>query len=258
MLAEGVANFAKQKQLLAHSLRLSRQQENHRDIASALCSLSRVNGRLELYEEGIQQAKEALGIYEQLGDMVQQGTCWGSLAALFIINEDKLDAAEDARLRSIGLLPEKGEEFNLCESYLQLGIIYLLKHERQKAIRQFEIVLGIASAFKWSEELYRINVTLGVMLTSEGELDDATARICEAKSHAVDRAHDLACAMRMQADVFLEQRRFEDAKSEARDALEIFEGLGAEDNSLDIRNLLLTIEKGMAGKFSLFLVVVDE
>jgi len=57
-------------ELLIHALRLWRERGNDRRAAQALEHLSDANWQLDLHEEGIQHAKEGLGIFEQLGDVV--------------------------------------------------------------------------------------------------------------------------------------------------------------------------------------------
>ena len=61
-----LGNFAEQRRLLSQALQLERKQGNGRRVAQTLTWLSCANRMLELHEEGIQQAEEAVGIYEGL------------------------------------------------------------------------------------------------------------------------------------------------------------------------------------------------
>ena len=57
---ESVGNHVEEKRLLEQALKLGREARNDFQVASALSCLSDTNRMLGLYEEGIQQAKEAL------------------------------------------------------------------------------------------------------------------------------------------------------------------------------------------------------
>ena len=97
-----------------------------------------------LYEEGIQQAREAYKICEQLGDAATQAECLKKLASL-LRGDNQLDAAEEAALHAIDLIGENGNQFLLCESHRVLGDIYDDRSEGDKAIYHFETASPIAS-----------------------------------------------------------------------------------------------------------------
>ena len=63
-LSYKVGNYTEQKRLLAHVLKLAREREDDSQVGEALLDLSRANRDLGLHQEGIQQTKEALAIYE--------------------------------------------------------------------------------------------------------------------------------------------------------------------------------------------------
>ena len=67
--------------------------------------------------------------------------------AWLLYADGQLDAAEDAAIHSIELLPEKGREYDVCRSHRTLGDIYGSKGEREKGIYNFNVALGIASTF---------------------------------------------------------------------------------------------------------------
>ena len=69
---DSVGNRVERKRLLTHALRLWREREDDYQIGLTLSCLSDANRGMELYEEGMQQAKEASEIFGRLGDTVQQ------------------------------------------------------------------------------------------------------------------------------------------------------------------------------------------
>ena len=68
-----VGNQGEYKWLLTHALKLWRERRDDRRVAQMsrllLCDANRL---MTLYEEGVQQAKEALEIYQRLGDRAEQ------------------------------------------------------------------------------------------------------------------------------------------------------------------------------------------
>jgi tetratricopeptide (TPR) repeat protein len=104
--------------------------------------------------------------------------------------------------RAIKLLPEKGQEYRLCESHRTLGNIYTSKGEREKAIHHFETALGIASSFNWHDLLFWIHYDLAQLFSEESKFDDAHAHIEQAKSHVVNDAYLLGRATELQAQIW--------------------------------------------------------
>ena len=243
-LLDSVGNHVERKRILSHALRLGREQGNDHQVSLILWWLSDASRMLGLYEEGIQQAREALGICERLNDTVGQAKCLATLAHL--LREDgQLDAAEEAASRSIDLLPEEGQEFLVCQSQRLLGDIYRSKGEGEKAIQHLKMALGIASPFNWHAELCWIHYSLGQLFLSENEFNDAQAHVERAKVHAVGSEYHLGRAAELQAVVWYRQGRLEDARSEVLRAIEIFEKLGLADPLRDFRKFLRIIEVEM-------------
>ena len=97
----------------------------------------------------------------------------------------------------------------------------------EKAIHHLEIALAAASSLNTVNQLFWVNTTLASECSEQGKFEDAQARVDHAKSHAVNDTYLLAHAMDQQARVWIGQRRFEEAKSEALRVLDVFEKLGA-------------------------------
>jgi len=227
LLFRTVGNDVEQKRLLSHILGLERERGPGNDVRVAVTLewLSETNRMLDLYEEGIEQAKEALEIYARLGDTTSQASCLVYLARLLQFDK-QLDAAVNAAARAIKLLPQRGKEFLVCKSHRVLGNIYFDKGKREMAIHHFEIALGVASPFNWHDQLYWIHLSLAQIFAFEDKFSDAEAHIEEAKTHTVMGEYFLGDAMMLQASIWFRQNRLEDARSELSGALEIFRGLG--------------------------------
>ena len=207
--------------------------------------LSDVNRLLHFYEEGTQQANEALEIFERIGNIGGQTHCLNQLAWL-LFDRKQLNAAESAASRAIDLVSEEGQEFLVCKLHRVLGCIHDSKGEKKKAIHHFETALRIASPFNWHEALFWIHYDLAELSCGEGEFDNAHAYIKLAKLHAGDDPYQLGRAIRMRAEIWYQQRRLEDAKSEALNALGIFEKSGAVNDAEICRDLLQIVEREMA------------
>ena len=242
MLFELVGNFVERKRLLTYTLKLDREQGDDIQIAQTLLRLSDTNRLMDLHEEGIRLAREALGIFERLGGAVEQARCLKDLA--WVLWQDKqLDAAEEAASRMMDLIPEEGHQTLVCEFRRILGYIYHSKGEREKAISHFEIALGIASSFNWHDRLFWVHCALAELFLDEERFDDAHAHLEQAKSHTSNGTYKLGRAMEQQGWVWYKQRELEEARSGASHATDIFEKLGAAQDLERCRGLLQWIEE---------------
>jgi tetratricopeptide (TPR) repeat protein len=244
LLLEEIGNFAEQKRLLTQVLELERRRGDGSQVADTLQLLSRVNRSLGLYQEGIQQATEALQIFRRFGSIEWQIRCSTGLA-LLLLEDKQLDAAEDVASHAIGLVAERGQELLACQVHQVLAKIYQSKGEKKKAIRHFGAAIGIASPSNWHHDLFWNYLSLARLFRDEGEFDDASAHTEQAKSHATNNAYKLGRAMQMQAGVWYGQHRFEEARSEASQALEILENVGAARDARYCRELLWGIERAL-------------
>jgi tetratricopeptide (TPR) repeat protein len=217
---------------------LSRQRGDDYGVALTLQNLSDVNRNLNLYEEGITQAKEAQQIFERINDTTEQAWCLNDLASL-LLDDKQLDAAS----RAVNLVLEEGEGRLLCQLHRVLGNIHQSKGEKQKSIHHFKTALGIASRFNWHDSLFWIHHSLANLFRLEDEFDDTHAHIELATSHAVNNPYHRGRAMCMRALVFYGQLRFEEAKSESMGALDVFEKFGATQDADHCRDLLQMIQQ---------------
>jgi len=238
-----VGNPMERKRLLAHTLKLSREQRDDHQLIRTLRELSNMYLFVCLYMEGIRHAKEGSEISERLGDTEEQAQCLIELAWL-LRSDNQLDAAEEAASRAIDLIPGEGREFMVCQSRQALGEIYRSKGETGKAIHHLEVALGIASSFDWPNPLSRIHASLALLFFKQGRFDDAHPHIGHAKLHAA-HCHDtylMSHSMELQARCWMEQHRFEEAKSEALCSIDVFEKLGAADDVKRVGELLQRID----------------
>ena len=241
LLLDSVGNHVERKRLLIQALELCRERGDELRVADTLRLTSNSNRMLGLYKEGIAQAKEALEIYRRLNDISGQARSRQILAWL-LYEDEQLDAAEEAALRAIDL-SGKGSRFGVCDCYRILGDICSLRGETEKAINHFETALGIASTFNWHGQLFWINYSLSELFFSEKRIDDAHAHVERAKSHAIDDPYNLGRAMELQARFWLQERKLEEAKSEALGAVDVFKKLGAAKELEYCREILQYIEK---------------
>ena len=248
-LFHSFGDHTERKQMLNYALMLQREKGDNYEIASILCRLSDTNRLLGFKKEGIRQAKEASKIYRHLGlgDTTKQAGCLSYLARL-LHSDKQFDAAKETASRAIDLLPEKGQEFLVCQVRRLLGDICRSEGDREEALHHFEAALAIASPFKWDSELFWTHYAMVELSLDNRDFDDAHKHIEQAKSHAVENPYWLGRAMSLHARVWYQQRRFEEAKSETLRAFESFEKLGALKLSKASRTLLQEIEQAMKGQ----------
>ena len=247
-LCQSVGNHVEQRRLLTHALELERVWGDERKVAQVLGYLSDASRLLGSHREGIRQAGEASEVYERLGDTIGRATCLNNLAWL-LLGDGQLNAAEDAASRTLKLIPEKGQEFLSCETYRVLGDIHHFKNRRKAAIHNFTMALQIASPYNWHIQLFWVHYSLAKLFLKGNGFDDAHDHIEEAKLHATEDTYHLGRAMEMQARISYQQRRLENATSEALRALGIFEKLGAVEDAESCRGLLRKIERATTSWF---------
>ena len=251
LLFGDIANYAEQKRLMTHVLELERRRGDDAQVAVALRYLSDANRFLHFDGEGVQQAKEALEILERISDVVGQAWCLSDLA-YGLFDDGQPGAAKDSASRAIDLIAGEDQEYLSCRTHRVLGWIFDSEGEKKEAIHRFETALRIASPFNWYDELFWNHYSLAESFGDGGELEDANIHIELAKSDAVNGAlpYELARAMGLQAQLWYQQLRFEDAKSEALRSLEIYEKLGAEGDAKVSEFLLREIQQAMEERSS--------
>ena len=251
-LLREVGSNVERKRLLTLTLELERRRGSGPQLAITLRYLSDVNRIFHHTDEGIRQAKEALEIFERIGDIREQAMCLYDLAFLFT-SDSQLDAAENTASRAIDLITKKSQEYIFSKLHWVLGNVYRYKGEKEKAVHHFETTLRIASPFDWHGILFWTHRSLAWLFHDGDELDDTNAHIEQTKSHAVDGAmvYQLGGAMEMQANVWYRQGRLGEAKSEVLAALEIFEKLGVAKHANNCRHLLQEVEQAMQGQSAL-------
>jgi len=243
-LFASVGNFLECKRLLIHTLKLWKQWRAALEVADTLSFLSNTNRMMGLYEEGIQQGKEALEIYERLNDTFGQARCLCDLAWL-LYEDQQLDAAEEAASQSINLLPESVDQTNTLGCHRVLAKIQSSKGETEKAIDHFEAALRTSSSLNCHSAQFWVHYDLAELFYEQRRFDDSHAQVEHAKSYVVNEMYPLGRAMYLQSVVWYHQGRLTEAKSEVSCAIDAFEKVGAVKNVKMCRDLLCDIEEGM-------------
>ena len=221
-----VGNAAETKRILTHTIKLWRDRGDLYQVALTLAYLSDANRFGGCSAEGIQQAKEALEIFEQLKDTMRQAQCLSFLALSFLRN-GQVNTAEETASRAITLLSEDRKQIITLLCHQVLGSIYYIKDDREKAITHFGVSLGIASSHNWHSEACWILDPLVRVFVEAGRFDDANVRLEQVKLHAVNDANGLALVIALQAYILQHQCRFGEAEPEALRAVEAYEKIGA-------------------------------
>ncbi|KAF9785562.1 hypothetical protein BJ322DRAFT_1109000 [Thelephora terrestris] len=229
------------KRPLAHALKIGKEWGNDEQVALTLRHLAEAERILGLHGEGIQQLREASEIYEILGLIEGRAKCCNYLAR-FILEDQQLNAAEEAGSHAVNLFLDQGRGFWVYDSRHSPGRAYHLKGERKKAVRHFEAALGSVAPSDWHNQLFWIHRSLAELCAADKEFANAHAQIERAKSHAVDDPYCRGCAMVQRAWIWHQQGRPKEAKTEALLALETFEKLGSTSGLEWCRNFLGEIE----------------
>ena len=241
-LFDSVGNPAESKRLLSQALKIAREWRRDAQVAELLCCLSNANRWLGLRQEGIQQVKESLEIYKRLRQKAGQATCLVRLAFL-LVADNQFDAAEEAALSAIDLIPGEANQLAVCQSHRILGLVYRHKSEVKMAIHHYNVVLRVASSFGWDGQLFWAHYALAELFRGQGQFDDALSHLEHAKSLAINDAYLIGRAVELQAWIRFGQRRLEEARLEAQRAVDSYEKSGAVQDLKRCRGLLRDIQK---------------
>ena len=243
LLFDAVGNYVERKRLLVHTLELWRERGSDLQVADTLVLISGANRMLQLHEEGIQQVKEASEIYGRLNVPLGQARALQKLAKL-LYRDGQLDAAEGAASRAIDL-SDGSDQLLVCRCYRVLGDACRSKGEAETAISHFEAALRIATPPNWHDEQFWIHYSLVELFFGQNRFDDAHAHVERAKQHTTNLPLFLGHVMKLQAKIWRKERRFEEAKSGALHAVDVYEKLGATADVERCRATLRNIEKEM-------------
>ena len=243
-LFTAVGNNVERKRLLERSLKLQRERGDDTQAAQTLGNLSDANRMLGLYEEGIGRAEEAFEIYERLNNIPGQASSLARLARS-LCEDNQLDAAESTALRAINLLPNKSlkDQYSATQCHRILGKIYGSKGEPGAAIKHLETALATASHFNWHAEEFWIHYSLANVFLGERKFDNVRTHIEQAKLHTTNHKSYMGRAMELQARLWFGEYRFEEAKSEALRAIEVFGKVGNMKDAQRCREILKDIEE---------------
>jgi len=157
----------------------------------------------------------------------------------------QLDAAEEAASHAINLFSKNGNQYQVCVSRRVLGRIYQSKGETEKAIHYYEAALETASSFDWFDQLFWVHYDLAELFVAKSRFDDAQAHIGRARSHVADNKYYLAYVTQVQAKLWYRQHKLEEARSEASQAADVFEKLGAARDLQSCQEFIWWIEGEM-------------
>ena len=243
---QSIGSDAGRKGLLSHALKLERQRGDPFRVALTLVYLAEANQLLGLYEEGLPQAREALAIAESRRNPVEIAGCSNMLAWLLYGNLQAEDA-ENAATRALNLLPEKGQEFLVCQSHRILGEISLSRERRDEAIHHFENALRVATPVNLDVHIVWIHHSLALLFSGERKFEDAQAHLEKAERHAASSVLHTSHTVLLRAWILYRQDKFEEAKPRASHALEVFKELGATRGQGMSEGLLQIIDQAMKG-----------
>ena len=161
------------------------------------------------------------GAYGQFGDTVGQARCLIRIAEMFHL-EGLLDAAEETVPRASELLREADNQRLPCECNSLLVRICLLRYEGENAIDYYQTVRGITSSRGRPDGLPFAHFGLAFAFWDQQRFDDATTHFVHAGSDVRDNLLLLGTMVELQAFCRYYQGMFDEARSGASRAIDIF------------------------------------
>ena len=248
-LCHMIGHSAECRRLLCHTLKLHRERGDSHEIASTLKQLAAINSSSNSCEEGIQQAKEAITIYQRLGDMTQVASCYAHLSRLFR-RANRLEDAEKSESQAIGLidaLMPTADSMSRSSFHGDLRTIYSLRRDKKKLAFHVRATLAGASD---RDTRFRLHSTLAAIHATEGRFDRAEAHLEHAETFAANSSYELGEVVLLRALFLRKQSKFEEARSEAPRALDLMEEFGGGDKVEEAKKVLQKIDEEMAERAS--------
>jgi len=224
-----LGNLTESRRFHTCMIKLWREQGNDRKVAKTLETLSALNRQLCLNAEGISRAKEALEIYEKLDDRVGQVDSLQCLA-LSLVHDNQVDAAEEAASRAIDLFPDGLSLSQLRVHHHILGHICCCRGDTEAAIDHYMKTTGVVRSLNSQDSQTGILPCFLGLLLDEKRLDDTQIHLEQFKSHASNNLLEQGVAMVVQAGIWYQQGKFEEARSEISRAIDAFEEIGNPGN----------------------------
>ena len=232
-LHELFGSYVEDKRLLIHNLKLWRERGDDLQVALTLQRLAVANLGLDLYEEGMVQAKEASEIHERLNNTPGQANSLLQLALLFV-EDDQVDAAEEAASRAINLFSGEPRQSQIYQHHHILGHISHSRGEMDAAFGHLDRALRVASSLNsHSHRSTPILHCLVQLLLKEGRLDDARVHLERLKSHGVNNIFSMGLVAIIEVCALRQQGRFEEAESEVSRVLGVCEKMGVSADFLE-------------------------
>ena len=240
-----IGDSAEHRRLECHALKLYRERGDDHQVAFTLQRLAALNCSPDLCEEGIQQSREAMTIFQRLGELEWVADCHVRLSYLFRHANRPVDA-EECESQAIGLidaLMPVAPPFTRGILHGLLCGIYSSRRDTEKVIFHHEAAYEDIPhrSHRFSSHCGRAKIRI-----AEGRFDDAEAQLEHAGSLAANDSAESGVLMLHRAYLLRGRGKFEEARSEAFRALDLVEKFGGGDNVEEVKGLLHLINKDMA------------
>ena len=184
--------------------------------------------------------KEALEIYEKLGNTEAQTDSLQHLALLFV-EVKQVDAAEEVASQAIGLSSGRASERQHCQHHHILGHLHGLRGETEAAIHHFTAVFRIFShPSTLQHRVTPLQCLLQLLLEAE-RFDEAQLYLESLKALIANEPYNLDNVLVRQAYIHYGQGRLGRAKSELSHIINTREKAGVLGDLLDDAKVFLQV-----------------
>ena len=237
-----VGQYVECKRLEMCILKLWREQGNNHGVAQTLSSIAETDHCLHLFEEAIVCEKEALGIYKQLGSVVEQTDSLQHLALLFV-QVKQVDAAKEAASQAINLSSGKLYKHQYLQHHHILGHLHEFRGEAEAAVKHFITALWASSSCNRDvrqRQTGLLRCLLNLFLEAE-RFDEAQAYLEILKLSEADDPYCLDRLLVDQAYIQYGKGRFRKAKSELSHIIGTRERAGTMGDLLEDGKIFLQV-----------------
>ncbi len=162
------------------ALEVRSSTNNFSNMAEIYRTMSGMYGSRNEWQDAEKSYLKASELYEQAGDPRELAHCYNQLAVLNVSKDKNL--AKEFHLKALKIGKEINDLQGICSNYHELGVIYLLKNEQERAEEAFLNSLEVCEELGALGEMKELHKLLKIIYLDSGEwrkLEESCLKLLE-------------------------------------------------------------------------------
>ena len=167
-----LSNFKKAADYYLTSLKLRKEIDNKKGMASCYNNLSSVYTHQGIHSAALGNAYEALRINEELGDKSQIAVNYGVIGAINSEQENLKEALKNFS-NSLKLFKELNNRERIAASYINVGSVYSSMNMNSKALENYQVALKMLEKDGDKKILAGLYSNIGQIALKQGKINES-------------------------------------------------------------------------------------